>query len=239
MKLSSVPFVCLLAFAGAAFGAPQPPPPPAATSDASAQAAPVPPPDYPRVVLETNKGKIELELYSDKAPKTVDNFLQYVRSGFYNNTIFQRVISGFMIQTGGFSTDGKQKPTREPILNEADNRIHNDRGTIAMARTNDPHSASAQFFINLKDNGFLNHTGKNPAGWGYCVFGRVVEGMDAVDAIAAVPVNKPGQLSESQPVEPVIIVKATVSHTPKGMEPAKVKAKPKAKSKPAPKKKTP
>jgi cyclophilin family peptidyl-prolyl cis-trans isomerase len=216
MKSTFLTFTSLLVLCGAAFGVPQPPAAPAAPAPAAAQPAPAPAPDYPRVTLETSKGKIVVELFTDKAPKTVENFLGYVKSGFYNDTLFHRVIDGFMIQTGGIGQDGKQKPTKPPVMNEADNREHNTRGTLAMARTGDPHSAAAQFFINLKDNGFLNHTGKNPAGWGYCVFGRVVEGMDVVDAIAAVPVSKPGKLSESQPVEPVIIAKATVTHTPKG-----------------------
>jgi peptidyl-prolyl cis-trans isomerase B (cyclophilin B) len=217
MKSILLTLTSLLVLGGAAFGVPQPPPAPAAPTPAPAPEAPAPAPapDYPRVALETNKGKIVIELFADKAPKTVENFLGYVKSGFYDDTLFHRVIEGFMIQTGGIGQEGKQKPTKAPVMNEADNRIHNDRGTLAMARTGDPHSAAAQFFINLKDNGFLNHTGKNPAGWGYCVFGRVVEGMDVVDAIAAVPVTKPGKLSESQPVEPVIITKATVAHMPK------------------------
>jgi peptidyl-prolyl cis-trans isomerase B (cyclophilin B) len=163
----------------------------------------------PRVSLETNKGTIVLELYADKAPKTVDNFVQYVKSGQYDGTIFHRVIKDFMVQGGGFDAKGVQKATREPIQNEADNRVRNERGTVAMARTGDPHSATAQFFINLKDNGFLNHTGKNPQGWGYTVFGKVVEGMDVVDAIAAVQVSR-GSLSEAVPAQQIVITKATV-----------------------------
>lgn len=164
----------------------------------------------PRVTLETTKGKIVLELYPDKAPKTVDNFLQYVKSGHYNGIEFHRVIKDFMIQTGGFDAKGQGRPvTRKPIQNEADNGLTNETGTVAMARTGDPHSASAQFFINLKNNAFLNHKGKTPDGWGYCVFGKVVEGMDVVNAIAAVPVTK-GGLSEAVPNEPIVITKATV-----------------------------
>lgn len=163
----------------------------------------------PRVKLETSEGDIVLELYSKEAPKSVDNFLQYVKSGFYDGTIFHRVIQGFMIQGGGFGTDSKQKATREPIQNEADNRVRNERGTIAMARTGDPHSATAQFFINLKDNSFLNHTGKTAQGWGYTVFGKVVDGMDVVDKIAAVPVSR-GGLSEAVPSKQIVIKKATV-----------------------------
>lgn len=179
----------------------------------------------PRVVLETNKGSITIELFQDKAPKTVQNFLQYVDSGHYNNTVFHRVIGpnpqqpeGFMIQGGGFSA-GKpiqEKPSREPIQNEADNGVKNERGTLAMARTGDPHSASAQFFINLSDNEFLNHTGKNSRGWGYAVFGKVVEGMDVVDQIARVQTGRaPAKVESGQtapfddvPVDPVIITSA-------------------------------
>ncbi len=161
----------------------------------------------PTVALDTNHGRIVLELDADKAPKTVENFLQYVRSGFYDGTIFHRVIPDFMIQGGGFATDMRQKPTKAPIQNEADNRVLNDRGTIAMARTNDPHSATAQFFINLKDNTFLNHTGKNPQGWGYAAFGKVVEGTDVVDRIARVRTGSRGG-HENVPTEPVVIEKA-------------------------------
>ena len=125
------------------------------------------------VALNTNKGRIVLELDSVKAPKTTANFLSYVKNGHYSGTIFHRVIAGFMIQGGGFDAEMQQKSTNAPIQNEADNGLKNDVGTIAMARTNDPHSASAQFFINVKNNDFLNHTGKNPQGWGYAVFGKV------------------------------------------------------------------
>lgn len=138
----------------------------------------------PQVTIHTSKGDIRLELFADKAPGTVENFLQYARDGFYADTIFHRVISHFMIQGGGFTTDMVQKPTRDPIANEADNGLSNERGTIAMARTADPHSATAQFFINVELNPSLNHTGKaNSREWGYCVFGRVLEGMEAVDDI--------------------------------------------------------
>ena len=164
----------------------------------------------PSVALETSHGRILLELYPDKAPKTVENFLQYVRSGFFDGTIFHRVIPDFMIQGGGFTSDMRQKPTRTPIQNEADNGVANARGTIAMARTNDPHSATAQFFINLKDNGFLNHTGKNPQGWGYTAFGKVVEGMDVVDKIARVKTARSG-MHENVPAEAVVIEKAEES----------------------------
>ncbi len=135
------------------------------------------------VHLETNQGVIVLELNADKAPKTVANFLAYAREGFFTNTIFHRVIDGFMIQGGGFEPGMRQKPTRSPIDNEANNGLRNARGTIAMARTSDPHSATSQFFINVVDNDFLNFTAPTPTGWGYCVFGRVTEGMDVVDTI--------------------------------------------------------
>jgi peptidyl-prolyl cis-trans isomerase B (cyclophilin B) len=167
----------------------------------------------PTVALDTSHGRIVLELYPDKAPKTVENFLQYVKSGFYDGTIFHRVIPDFMIQGGGFASDMRQKPTRTPIQNEADNRVLNQRGTIAMARTGDPHSATAQFFINLKDNGFLDHTGKNPQGWGYTAFGKVVEGMDVVDKIAKVRTASKGG-HENVPSEPVVIEKAEAQKTP-------------------------
>ena len=135
------------------------------------------------VHLETNKGVIVLDLNADKAPKTVANFLAYAREGFFTDTIFHRVIDGFMIQGGGFESGMRQKPTRPPIDNEANNGLRNARGTIAMARTSDPHSATSQFFINVADNDFLNFTAPTPTGWGYCVFGRVTEGMDVVDTI--------------------------------------------------------
>ncbi|HEV2856026.1 MAG TPA: peptidylprolyl isomerase [Thermoanaerobaculia bacterium] len=163
----------------------------------------------PTVALDTNHGRIVLELYADKAPKTVENFLGYVNAGFFDGTLFHRVIPGFMIQGGGFDGQQRQKPTRAPIENEADNRVGNERGTIAMARTNDPHSATAQFFINLKDNTFLNHSGKNAQGWGYTVFGKVTEGMDVVDKIAKVK-TAPGRISEAVPAEAVVIEKAEV-----------------------------
>jgi peptidyl-prolyl cis-trans isomerase B (cyclophilin B) len=162
-------------------------------------------PTHPRVALETSKGKIVIELYPDKAPKSVDNFLKYVKAGHYDNTIFHRVIAGFMVQGGGFDPAMKQKATRPPIANEADNGLTNDRGTLAMARTNDPNSASAQFFINVVDNTFLNHKSKTPQGWGYAVFGKVVEGMDVADAIAAVKTK-----AQDVPVEPVLLKKAHV-----------------------------
>ncbi|MCB1838259.1 MAG: peptidylprolyl isomerase, partial [Alcanivoracaceae bacterium] len=141
----------------------------------------------PQVTLDTSKGEIVLELYPDKAPATVANFLTYVQDGFYNGTVFHRIIPNFMIQGGGFDQQYQKKDTRDAIQNEADNGLGNDRGTIAMARTGDPHSATAQFFINTVDNTPLNFTGKNPRGWGYAVFGKVIKGMDVVDAISATP----------------------------------------------------
>lgn len=139
------------------------------------------------VVLETSKGRIVLETDPDNAPITTENFESYVRDGFYNGLIFHRVISNFMIQTGGFGPDMEPRRPGAPIQNEADNGLSNKRGTIAMARTMNPHTASSQFFINVNDNGFLDHTAKTQDGWGYCVFGRVVEGMDVVDSIRDVP----------------------------------------------------
>ncbi|MEW5757090.1 MAG: peptidylprolyl isomerase [Pseudomonadota bacterium] len=178
--------------------------------------------DNPKVKLETNMGSITIELYPDKAPKTVQNFLDYANSGFYEGTIFHRVINGFMIQGGGFTQDYAQKQTKAPVQNEADNGLTNDRGTVAMARTNDPHSATAQFFINVVDNGFLNHSGKTPRGWGYAVFGKVTEGMDVVDQIKAVKTGARGPFSQDAPLSPVVIKKATVlSKAPEKGEKAK------------------
>ncbi len=158
------------------------------------------------VTFETNHGKIVLELNSEKAPKTVANFLAYVRDGFFDNTIFHRVIDGFMIQGGGFTADMKQKPTRPPIDNEANNGLRNSRGTIAMARTSDPHSATAQFFINVADNDFLNFTAPTPAGWGYCVFGQVISGMDVVDNIKGAATTSRGG-HQDVPVNNVIVTR--------------------------------
>lgn len=162
------------------------------------------------ITLHTTYGDIVLELDFEKAPKTAANFKQYAEDGFYNGTIFHRVIDGFMVQGGGMTEDMEQKATREPIENEANNGLKNDLGTVAMARTNDPHSATAQFFINVKDNNFLNHTGKNMHGWGYCVFGKVSEGMDVVDKIRKVKTGTKGYHSDV-PMEPVVIEKVTVA----------------------------
>ncbi len=161
----------------------------------------------PSVLLETTSGDILLELYPDKAPLTVENFLRYVDEGFYKNTIFHRVIAGFMIQGGGYTARMEEKATGAPVRNEADNGLSNARGTIAMARTMEPHSATAQFFINLVDNDFLNHTAPTGQGWGYCVFGKVVEGMDVVDKIAKVKTKSYGP-HQDVPADLVIITSA-------------------------------
>jgi peptidyl-prolyl cis-trans isomerase B (cyclophilin B) len=166
-------------------------------------------PSNPRVALETSMGKVVLELFADKAPVTVANFLAYVKSGFYDGTVFHRVIPDFMIQGGGFTAGMKKKPANPPIVNEADSGLRNERGTIAMARTSDPHSATCQFFINTKDNAFLNHRGKNSKGWGYAAFGKVLEGMEVVDAVSKVPTGTRGPFRDV-PVEPVVIQKAGI-----------------------------
>jgi peptidyl-prolyl cis-trans isomerase B (cyclophilin B) len=174
-----------------------------------AQAAPTQPTKgkHSMVKLHTNKGTITLELDAEKAPVTVKNFLEYVNSGFYNGTIFHRVINGFMVQGGGFEPGMKQKATRAPIQNEAANGLKNDAYTIAMARTSDPQSATAQFFINVKDNDFLNYTSATTQGYGYCVFGKVVEGKEVVDAIKKVQTGNRG-FNQDVPVEDVVITKA-------------------------------
>ncbi len=161
------------------------------------------------VTLHTNFGDITIELDFEKAPKSAENFKQYADDGFYEGTIFHRVIDGFMVQGGGFDVDMNQKETREPIANEADNGLKNDCYTIAMARTMDPDSASSQFFINVKDNDFLNHTSKSAQGWGYCVFGKVTEGVDIVDKIKAVQTGS-SIFHQDVPLEPIIIEKVTV-----------------------------
>ena len=159
------------------------------------------------VTLHTNFGDIKLALNSEKAPITSENFLNYCKNGFYNNTVFHRVIDGFMIQGGGMESGLKEKKTEKPIKNEANNGLSNKKGTIAMARTSDPHSATAQFFINATDNDFLNFTSPTPSGWGYAVFGAVVEGFDVVDAIEKVKTSRSG-FHQDVPVEDVIIEKA-------------------------------
>jgi len=162
----------------------------------------------PTVLIETTQGNITIELDEQNAPKSSENFLEYVNSGFYNGVIFHRIIPGFMAQGGGFTPEFEQKSTNAPIENEADNGLKNDRGTIAMARTNDPHSATAQFFINLVDNGFLNYRAPNSQGWGYAVFGKVVEGMDVVDEMAKVPTGRGGMFPTDVPQTPIIIESA-------------------------------
>ncbi|NOZ38560.1 MAG: peptidyl-prolyl cis-trans isomerase [Gammaproteobacteria bacterium] len=166
--------------------------------------------EAPQVKIETNMGDIIVLLEPDKAPKTVENFLTYAKDGFYSNTIFHRVISNFMIQGGGFTADYQRKPTRAPIKNEADNGLSNLKGTIAMARTMDPHSATAQFFINVKDNTFLDFTSKSPRGWGYTVFGRVIKGMDTVNRIRSVATGPGGPFPTDVPREAVIIKSVTL-----------------------------
>lgn len=157
----------------------------------------------PRVLLKTSAGEIVLELNAEKAPKTVENFLQYVKSGFYNGTIFHRVINGFMVQGGGYDIKGNEKPTRDPIQNEAKNGLRNQTYTIAMARTPDPHSASAQFFINVNYNRFLDYPGQD--GWGYAVFGKVIKGAETVDKIKAVETDR-----RDKPLQNVVIESATI-----------------------------
>jgi peptidyl-prolyl cis-trans isomerase B (cyclophilin B) len=168
----------------------------------------------PRVKIETSKGAIVVELYSKAAPKTVANFLQYVKDGFYDGTIFHRVIKNFMIQGGGFTKDMQEKPTKPPVINEADNGLKNNLGTLAMARTPDPNSATAQFFINVKDNAFLNFQSKDAQGWGYCVFGKVVSGLNVVTAIENEPTG-----NQDVPQTPIIIAKASVVESA-GLKPA-------------------
>lgn len=161
------------------------------------------------ITLHTNHGPITIELDFEHTPKTAENFLQYAKEGFYEGTIFHRIINGFMIQGGGFDKEMQQKNTRKPIENEADKGGKNKRGTIAMARTNDPHSASAQFFINVVDNDFLNFSSKSPNGWGYCVFGKVTTGMDVVDKIKTVATTRRNG-HDDVPVEEVIVEKVEV-----------------------------
>jgi len=162
------------------------------------------------VELKTNLGSITIELYPEKAPETVKNFVRYVHDGFYNGTIFHRVIDNFMIQGGGFDASLNKKATRSPIANEADNGLKNERGTVAMARTSDPNSATAQFFINVKDNDFLNFTSKTLRGWGYCVFGRVTAGMDTVNKIRQVKTGAKGPFPKDVPEQDVVIESARI-----------------------------
>ena len=165
--------------------------------------------DMPVVQLETSMGDITIELNEEKAPKTVENFLNYVNSGHYEGTIFHRVIDGFMIQGGGMDAQMNEKKTNAPIENEADNGLKNDKGTIAMARTQDPHSATSQFFINVKDNDFLNHSGKNMQGWGYTVCGKVTDGMDVIEKMRSVATGR-FAMHADVPNEPITINSAKV-----------------------------
>jgi peptidyl-prolyl cis-trans isomerase A (cyclophilin A) len=188
-----------LLFAAAAVTAQTPAAAP--TTEPATQAAPA-----PRVLMRTSLGDITIELAPEKAPKSVENFLAYVQAKFYDGTVFHRVIDNFMVQGGGFGADLAQKPTRAPVVNEADNGLSNLRGTVAMARTNDPDSATAQFFINVVDNQRLDHVSKeNGFTWGYAVFGRVVSGMDVVDRIKATPTGPGGPFPRDVPVTPVVI----------------------------------
>lgn len=166
------------------------------------------------VKLQTNLGDIVIELDDEKAPKTVANFLSYVNDSFYNGTIFHRVIDGFMIQGGGFTENLQKKGTKAPIENEANNGLKNNRGTIAMARTNAPHSATAQFFINVVDNDFLNYRSSTPRGWGYTVFGKVVQGIEVVDKIRKIPTGPGGPFPKDVPQSPVVIENASVMEAP-------------------------
>jgi peptidyl-prolyl cis-trans isomerase B (cyclophilin B) len=182
--------------------------PPSAAPDA---ATPAPAPDNrPRVELTTSLGTVTLALDPAAAPATVENFLAYVRSGHYDGTVFHRVIPGFMIQGGGYTVEHTEKPKQSPIMNEANNGRRNLRGTVAMARTNNPHSASSQFFINVADNAFLDHRDQSVRGWGYCVFGEVVAGMEVVDAISKVPTGPKPPFPSDVPREPVLIQTAKV-----------------------------
>ncbi len=165
--------------------------------------------NMPVVELETSMGNITIELNEEKAPKTVENFLSYVKSGQYEGTIFHRIIDGFMIQGGGMDEQMNEKPTNKPVENEADNGLKNDKGTIAMARTQDPHSATSQFFVNIKDNDFLNHSGKNAQGWGYTVFGKVTSGMDVIEKMRGVPTGRFGMHADV-PKTPITINSAKI-----------------------------
>jgi len=165
----------------------------------------------PQVELKTNKGAIVIELYPDKAPATVENFLRYVKAGFYDGTIFHRVIPGFMIQGGGYTPTYERKETDKPVKNEADNGLKNGTGTVAMARTNDPHSATSQFFINVADNGFLDFSSPTTRGYGYTVFGKVVKGMEVVNQIATAPTGSAGPFGKDVPVSTVMIEHATLA----------------------------
>jgi peptidyl-prolyl cis-trans isomerase B (cyclophilin B) len=202
-KLSYVAAFCLFVASVIGVGAPFAQTKSQSSQDQSAMST------NPQVKLDTNAGEIVIELDMTNAPKSSENFLTYVREGFYDNTIFHRVIDGFMIQGGGFEPGMKQKATQDPIENEANNGLKNDKYTVAMARTNDPHSATAQFFINVANNDFLNHTAPTAQGWGYAVFGKVVEGQDVVDKIRGIKTGNAG-FHQNVPTEDVVIEKATV-----------------------------
>ena len=165
--------------------------------------------DNPKVKMQTSMGDVVIELYADKAPKSVENFLNYTRDGSYDGTIFHRVIKNFMNQGGGYTIDYKERPSGQPIVNEAFNGLKNKRGSIAMARTNAPHSATRQFFINTADNTFLDHTEKSMRGWGYAVFGNIISGMEVMERIASVKTGAAGPFNQDAPQEPVIILKIT------------------------------
>lgn len=201
MRIPATLFLCALslAFSGEAAEKPKKAEKPEVTETSS-----------PQVKLQTTLGDVVLKLDAEKAPLSVKNFLVYVKEGHYDGTIFHRVIPGFMAQGGGYTEKFQQKPTHPPIKNEADNRLPNKRGTIAMARTPDPDSATAQFFINYADNGFLDYKGSTPSGWGYAVFGEVVQGMDVVDKMATIPTGKGGPMPTDVPQTPIVIEKATV-----------------------------
>lgn len=189
------------------------------TAPAAGQAA------NPRVLIETSKGNITVEVFPGQAPQSAGNFINYAKTGFYDGLVFHRVIPGFMIQTGGMTPDMAEKPKNAPIQNEADNGLKNLRGTLAMARTGEPHSASSQFFINVADNAFLNHRGKSFEGWGYAVFGQVVSGMDVVDAIVSVPRGNRGPHGDV-PVDPIVMKRVTLlaqAAEPKTVRPEPVK----------------
>ncbi|MEW5966447.1 MAG: peptidylprolyl isomerase [Pseudomonadota bacterium] len=205
-RLSRIPatlFAATLLLGIAGCGASEPPAQKVSTAPAAGQ------PANPRVLIQTSKGNITVEVFPSQAPQTVKNFLGYVQGGFYDGLIFHRVIPDFMIQTGGMHPDMTEKPKKAPIPNEADNGLRNLRGTLAMARMGDPHSASSQFFINVANNHFLDHRGKSFQGWGYAVFGQVVEGMDVVDAIVAVPRGNRGPHGDV-PLEPILMQRVSV-----------------------------
>ena len=201
--LSSTLFLATLMLAVSGCGAGEP------AAQSVSTAPEVGAPANPRVLIETSKGAITVEVFPAQSPKSSENFLGYVRNGFYDGTVFHRVIPGFMIQGGGMTADMAEKQNGQPIANEADNGLKNLRGTLAMARTMEPDSATSQFFINVADNGFLNHRGKSMQGWGYAVFGRVVEGMDVVDAIVAVPRGRRGP-HDDVPLEAVVMQRVSV-----------------------------